>query len=248
MKYTIFIILSIFFFFFACDLNETAFDNTHSPSLMLQAEYELEVPEPSGLTCDLQTNTFWTVSDETGRIYQIDSQGNLEQILPFTGTDLEGITYDADDNCLWVVEETDRNLVKVSLEGIELERYTHLLPGNNNSGLEGICIDEAGNFFLLKEKNPGQFIELSQTFGIENIIHLDFAGDYSGIAYDAARAGFWIVSDQNETVYLWDKINGVREQYSLPITKPEGIFYLAETDLLYIVSDAEEKMYVMRIE
>ncbi|MFO7896960.1 MAG: SdiA-regulated domain-containing protein [Candidatus Cloacimonadales bacterium] len=226
----------------ACDITETAKPTIADYSLQLISAQHISVPEPSGLTFDPTNNCLWTVSDETGQIYQLDLNGDVSQILDFVGSDLEGIAFDKLENCLWVVEEEERNLVKVSLEGHELARYGQLIPGYDNSGLEGICLDPESNIFLLKEKNPGQFIQLNPDKSVQKIIELDFAGDYSAIVA-AAENNFWILSDQAESCYLYSEVNGISAQLALNIDKPEGIALDAANNDLYIVSDSENKLY-----
>ena len=226
----------------ACDITETAQPTIADYSLQLISAQHISVPEPSGLTFDPTNNCLWTVSDETGQIYQLDLNGDVSQILDFVGSNLEGIAFDKLEDCLWIVEEEERNLIKVSLEGKELARYGQLIPGYDNSGLEGICLDPESNIFLLKEKNPGQFIELNTDKSVKEIIDLDFADDYSGmVAADDGR--FWILSDQAEAIFLWSAESGVSIQLAISIDKPEGIAFDAINSNLYIISDSENKLY-----
>ena len=106
----------------------------------------------------------------------------------------------------------------------------------------------SGDFYLLKEKNPGFFIEVSPEFTILSETEITFADDFSGICYDSTRDGFWIVSDESEMLYLWDLTNGVREQFSLNFPKAEGVVFIAETNIFYIVSDSEQKLYKFHLE
>ncbi len=91
------------------------------------------------------------------------------------------------------------------------------------------------------------FYSFDSSFNLQEEITLEFAEDYAAITYDATREGFWIVSDQNQSIYLWDQQNDVREEYSLPFSKPEGIVHFADSDIFYLVSDSEQKMYKMQL-
>ena len=214
-------------------------------SLVLESVIELDIEEPSGLTYDPNTGTLWTVNDpDNNKVYNISLTGELLQTLSYVGDDLEGIAYDNSTNSLWLAEEETSEIVNISLQGEELQRIELIISDYyGGTGLEGLCIGDSGEFYLLKERNPGLFIELSQDFSTLTEIDLSFADDYSGICYDSAREGFWIVSDESEKLYLWDSINGVREQFSLNFSKAEGIVFLPESQTFYIVSDSEEKLY-----
>jgi len=247
-KYLTLVIL--LYILISCSLSESSTEPEEAYILVLDSEIELDLAEPSGLTYDPNTQTLWTVNDPpNNKIYNISLDGELLQTLDFVGNDLEGITFDLSTNTLWIAEEGTSEIINISLQGEELQRIelsiSQYTPG---SGLEGLCLGNSGMFYLLKEKDPGLFIEVSQDFTTLTETELSFADDYSGIYYDSTRDGFWIVSDESEMLYLWDLTNGVREQYSLGFSKAEGIVYIAETNSFYIVSDSEEKLYKFHIE
>lgn len=232
--------------FCKCSTSEPAAPQQQAPQLQLLATFSLNVPEPSGLSLGSEAKSLWTVSDQTNRIYRLDLSGKVLQTLAYTGIDLEGVVFDTTRKVLWVAEEQTREIVKVDLSGAELERH-RILNGQDNSGLEGICLDSSGTIFLLKEKNPGLFIELNRDFSVKQQLELGFAGDYSGICCAGAPGEFWIVSDQSQMVYRWSRKNGVSERYSLPINKAEGVAYNVTNGRLYVVSDSEAKLYVFSL-
>ncbi|HCX72661.1 MAG TPA: hypothetical protein DHM37_03000 [Candidatus Cloacimonas sp.] len=184
----------------------------------------------------------WTVSDETNKIYKLDFTGNILQILSFQGNDLEGIAYDSENNSLWVVEEVARNLINVSLSGTVLQRFQQIIPGYDNSGLEGICFDSEHSLFLLKEKNPVQLIKLDDNYSVIQNLELDFAGDLSDICSTTGNS-FWLVSDQEKSLYQITPTGNILQQYELNIPKTEGIAYLENHHEFYIVSDSENRLY-----
>lgn len=247
-KYLTLVIL--LYILISCSLSESSTEPEETYILVLDSEIELDIAEPSGLTYDPNTQTLWTVNDPpNNKIYNISLDGELLQTLDFVGNDLEGITFDLSTNTLWIVEEGTSEIINISLQGEELQRIelsiSQYTPG---SGLEGLCLGSSGEFYLLKEKDPGLFIEVSPDFATLLETELSFSDDYSGICYDSTRDGFWIVSDESEMLYLWDLTNGVREQYPLNFPKAEGIVFIAETNSFYIVSDSEEKLYKFHLE
>jgi len=236
--------------FTSCSIDENSTEPEEQSILVLDFEIDINVSEPSGLTYDPDTQTLWTVNDPpNNRAYNLSLTGDLLQTLDFTGDDLEGVAYDTNTGTLWLAEEGNFEIVNISLQGVELQRVQvpQSYP-NSNSGLEGLCIGPAGDFILLKEKNPGLFIEFSSDFSGLQETELTFADDYSGICYDASRTAFWIVSDESEMLYLWDEVSGVREVYPLDFPKAEGIVYIVETGDFYMVSDSEQKLYKFHLE
>ena len=247
-KYLTFVIILLFFI--SCSLDENITESEDSYILVLDSEIELDLAEPSGLSYDPTTQTLWTVNDPpTNQIYNISLDGELLQTLNFVGNDLEGIAFDLSTNTLWIAEEETSEIINISLQGEELQRVDlSISQYTSGSGLEGLCLGSSGEFYLLKEKDPGLFIEVSQDFTTLTETELSFADDYSGIYYDSTREGFWIVSDESEMLFLWDLTNGVREQYPLNFPKAEGIVFIAETNTFYIVSDSEQKLYKFHLE
>ena len=219
---------------------------TAPPQLPLIAAHPLDFPEPSDVAIDVAGATLWMVGNHPERVYQLDLAGTLVRTLPYDGHDLEGIAFDPRDTTLWVTEENLREVVHLSRDGVELSRHSLGLTGEQNSGLEGICLDNGGRVFVLNEKHPGLFIALDSGLAIASEDSLDFANDYSGMAYHPARSCFWIVSDQSERLFLWSTSQHVVAEYLLPFRKPEGIAFDPVADRVYVVSDATNVLYVYR--
>lgn len=230
----------------ACSTDDSV-PTTPSYDLVLLEEINIGVSEPSDLSYDLDSNCLWTVSDNTNRIYKLDIEGHILEELNYVGQDLEGIFYDENSQTLWIAEEGSSQIVNITLTGVELQRYNLPITTGTNSGLEGICLNNTGNICLVKEKDPGKYYRLNSSFAVDFDLELDFAGDYAAITYDAERECFWIVSDQNQRVYLWTETEGVINEFSLPFTKPEGICLIPNTNLIYFVSDSENMLYKMEL-
>ncbi|MGI9489658.1 MAG: SdiA-regulated domain-containing protein [Geminicoccaceae bacterium] len=144
----------------------------------------------------------------------------------------------------------------------------HLSGDADNNGLEGITFNQdTETFFLLKEREPGLIIEISKD--LESILGMrvldainGFADDdvdadeidFSGLQYDPARSSFWIVSDRAKRLFLYDwEHDQVIQSATLgyekdgkfrEIEKAEGIAIDARSHRLYVVSDAEARLYV----
>ena len=212
-------------------------------SLPLLATHALTISEPSDLAIDDTGTMLWTVTNNPEKLYQLDLDGQVVKTLSYVGNNLEGVAYDRRDRTLWLAEENLREVVHVDLNGAVLGRYPLALTGEQNSGLEGICLNDSGTVFVLNEKHPGLFIRLKPDLSIDSMLELTFAKDYSGMTYDIHRKSFWIVSDQSEQLYRWTT-SGVQEQYVLPFPKPEGVAEDPLRQRIYVVSDSTNALYV----
>lgn len=226
--------------------NEDTSDN--KPLVTLLADYDIAVPEPSGLTLSADNASLWTVSDQTGLIYNISLAGQLIRTLPFHGNDLEGITLDPSGSFFLVVEEGSREVIKISKEGVELARYqVNLSKHESNSGLEGITFDDNSNVYVLNEKKPSLWLKLRTDYSIKKRIEPSISQDLSGLDYDQKNSIFWMVSDKSKLLLKWSPEKGLQGQFALPYTKAEGIAVDSEKNLIYIVSDKLERLFIYQI-
>lgn len=161
------------------------------PRLTLVASRTLPLNEPSGLTLGASGETLWVVGNAPERIYKLTANGLLLDTLAYVGQDLEGIAFNPADSTLWIVEEERREVVKVDTSGRILSRHPVALTGVFNRGLEGVGRHLTGALHLLNEKDPGLFISLAIDMSIDVLYELDFASDYTGLAYDGGRDAFW---------------------------------------------------------
>ncbi len=241
-----FVVLNIFLaiLIVSCKVEDSV-NEPAPPPFIKTGEFQTNVPEPSGLTLDLNPNFLWTVSDNTNQIYKIDTQGNILKTLPYTGDDLEGIVFDKRDNTLWAAEEQLRQLVHIDTNGAEIERFQiQGLEGDGNSGIEGVCLNDANNFFVLNEKEPPLWAQLDSSFTAIHKASIDAVEDLSGITtYDNK---FLIVSDQSQKMFVWEPGKGIILEYFLNFPKAEGIAYNDANNIAYVISDKTEKLYVFK--
>ncbi|MCI0513045.1 SdiA-regulated domain-containing protein [candidate division KSB1 bacterium] len=213
-------------------------------TLKIVATYKLAIPEPSGIAFGENNAVLWIVSDQTGNLYQTTLTGKILRTLDLQANDLEGVSYNRITSELLVVEEYTTNVIRLDTLG-NIQSQFQILNTHDNSGLEGICTNGAGQIFVVKEKNPGLWLALNPDFSINTRKELTFAADYADLVSDVLENRFWIISDQDQIIFLWDQNQGVLEKYEIPIANPEGIAYDAPRQLFYVVSDSEEKLYVL---
>ncbi len=204
----------------------------------------LTIAEPSGLSVGSSSAVLWAVGNRPERIYRLTVTGEVLETLGYEGDDLEGIAFDPSDSTLWIVEERLREVVHLERDGRVLERRAFELPGPPNSGLEGITLDGSGNLFLLNEKNPALLIALSGDLSIRDRYELDFARDYSGLAYDHGQNALWILSHEEKMGFLWSESEGLLGTFQVPFNKIEGIAVDESLRRLYVVSETDQALHI----
>jgi len=230
-----------------CDKDDVA--APAGPSLVLIDSVDLAVPEPSGLALDLDGNHLWTVSDQTGNVYRLSIGGSLVETLTVGGQDLEGIAVDPVDGTLFITEEGRGEVLHLDREGNLLETLSPAgLPAMGNQGLEGITINpDSGNIFLLKESGPGLLVKMGRDGTVLDTFELDFAADYSGLAFDVAAGQLVVISDQAESL-TWCTLDGLPiKTFSTGLDKGEGIALDPVRSVFYAVSDSRETLSTFQI-
>lgn len=230
----------------SCHQLDSVAQTPEGEALTLLYHQPLEVKEPSGLTLDPERKTLWAVGDNSD-VYQLDLRGGVLARFRGVGADLEGIAFSPKDSTLWVADEADNSLIQLSRSGQRLARHQLALRSEDNKGLEGICLDGQSRIFVLNEKKPGLFIALAPDLSIERRLTLTFARDYSDLAFEAQGGNFWVLSDQDQALFLWSPEQGVLRTFLLPFSNPEGVAVDPVGQRLYLVSDAEEGLYAFSL-
>ena len=136
-----------------------------------------------------------------------------------------------------------------------------------NTGLEGIafCL-RSQTLFVLNESRPGLLFRIHKNLSrVLACRRLDESGgfpagiDYSGICYGGRGRLFWIVSDLGRRVFLYDwRKSKVLQSFPLvyrkkksgrirTVKQAEGVSFAWPDGDLYIVSDAETRLYHYRV-
>lgn len=244
------IIVCVMLLMFSCKDKEPTDPVLEYPigELELVHSYELNVPEPSGLSFGPGGNTLLTVSDNSNQIYELDFEGNILRVLNFNGRDLEGVTYNPDENLIAVVDERDREVTLVDYDsGNKTETFViNISIGSENSGLEGISYNNNSKYYyIVNEINPGILVIWNPDAGIISQDNLKFALDYSGVYVDADQSHLWFVSDESQLVYQCDYSNNVLMAFNLGELKFEGI--AIDGDMIYLVNDATARLNIYKI-
>jgi uncharacterized protein YjiK len=215
-------------------------------TLTLIADIRLPFSEPSGIAWSDRLRKLWIVSGGDQHIYMLNTHGIVEKRLRFTGTDLEGITFDARDSTLWVIDEATKVITHLNLEGDILDQKRLKYSSYRNKGPEGIAIGRNHCLYILNERNPSVLFELDSSFSIVRSYQLNFARDYSDVVYDDTSGVFLILSDESKALFEWNPAGGVTAKYVLPFTSNEGIAFDRKRGIVFIVNDKKARLYFYR--
>jgi uncharacterized protein YjiK len=230
--------------FAECDKSNSADSSSLDSKLVLVSEKTLPFAEPSGIAYSEKLNRLWVVSGGDQQIYMLDTAGDVEKKLHFTGIDLEGIAFDGTDSTLWVIDEATKDISQLDLDGKVLFQKSLTYSSTFNKGPEGITIGKDHRIHILNERDPSVLYELDDSLEIANAYQLDFASDYSDVSYDSSSDSFFILSDESDAFFVWNKKQGVSEKYVLPTDKNEGLAFDRKRNLFYIVNDATAKFTI----
>jgi len=188
--------------------------------------------EPSGLALNPQTNTLWTVSDDTKRVFTLHLDGTVtrSQTPRLRETDFEGLTALPGGGLAAVREKSNEILIIAAddgrirgchplsgMDGYDAVR-ADFEDGPSGKGLEGITVDPAtGAFYVVKERAPRLVLGIAPDLTSITAVHRltreigfrargvsDRKLDVSGLAYDSGRRRLWIVSDTGRRLFLYD--------------------------------------------
>jgi len=226
----------------SCSKSNVSDTNFPTKELTLVKEITLPFSEPSGIAFSDALQKMWIVSGGDQRIYRLDTNGVIEKRLPFIGVDLEGITFDATDSTLWVIDEYEANITHLDLDGSILLQKKLLYSFTPNKGPEGITIGKNHTIVVVNEKNPSVLFKLDNEYEIAQTYQLTFASDYSDISFNPSDNTFFILSDESSAFFKVNENIKVQEKYSLPNGKNEGIAYDEQRNVFYIVNDAENTL------
>jgi uncharacterized protein YjiK len=221
--------------------------NTYEDDPLLEriAVHDLSIAEPSGLCRAAFGQTLWTVSDRSGKVYQLDSSGRVLKELVFKGDDLEGIAVEPSDSTLWVVDENNARIYHLTPEGAIL-RQIYLDSLKSEYGIEGIAIHHDGSrFYLVQEKNPCRLIIMDRNW--QQLSEFDLSmQDASDISYDALYQQLWILSDEEKKLHLCNLEGKILASYEIDLADAEGVAVNRAENRIYLVSDSKAIMVVLR--
>lgn len=199
------------------------------------------ITEPSGIFYNKFNSHLYIVSDSQPIVYECDLQGNVLNQLTISSTDLEGITFSANCDTFYVVEETKQLVTKYLSNGTKLYSFPVNVATNIKNSLEGITIDNENNLYVMNENTPKRLMKFVNNNLVWQI-DLNYTTDLSDICYDSELDCFWIVSDESAKVVKMSKTGAFIKEWTLPFNKGEGIAFVGNK--MYITNDGNGYMYI----
>ena len=208
--------------------------------------FELSFPEPSGLTYNPNTSTLFSNNDgPDSDIYEISMTGELLSIIDVNGSDFEGITIDDNTGIIYVVEEENWLVKSFTMTGTLISSFEVQHAPDESSGLEGIVFNPINeHLYVLHESDVPELIELTID-GIEiNRTELNFSPDVSGICVHPEWQTLFVVSDEGYSLNEITLDGGFLRSWYIPIDQVEGVTFGATSEVIYMVADQGNKLYV----
>lgn len=203
--------------------------------------YPINVNEPSGLFYCPKSNSLYTIPDGHTDIYELNMSGVIVRTIPVSSLDMEGIVLSKNYDTLFVVEEGTYKIVKYLQNGTKAGSFTIVTSPDPKHGLEGITLDNQNNIYLLNEKSPCLLVKLNYNGQELWRKELSYTTDISDICYDEKTGSLWIVSDESKMLLQLSMDGSLLKKWNIPITQAEGL--AMTNDKLYMISDAESKLY-----
>lgn len=205
-------------------------------------DHRLHVAEPSDLA--FAAGALYTVSDAHSKIYEIDDDGDVMSELDIEGRDLEALAVDRAGEFL-VADESRAKIWHIDGEGYRHDPIEIAAADDGNSGIEGLAFVASGHLVVAKEKDPARLIELDASGEQLRDEKIHFAADLSALAYNRDDRHLYALSDEDHALYRLDADWQVATAWRLPVKHPEGLAF--DGSLVYVASDAEERLYVFEL-
>lgn len=193
--------------------------------------------EPSGIVFSKRRGTLFIVDDE-GDICELLTDGTLLQQGHIAKTDLEGITTNPASGLLYVIDEKAGTILELDPNRLEVQRrftiktapgYRHPATIKNNRGFEAITFVAnpahpfGGSFFLANHgRITDNAADLARVYEVAVPIHSNNNPEQS--------------PDQSATII---------RSFTLGITDLSGLHHDDNAGLLYLISDAHDRLILL---
>lgn len=208
------------------------------------AVYKTNVPEPSGLFFNSKTSSLFTVSDGNSSVYEIDFSGSIIRSFLIQSSDLEGITFSANSDTMYVAEETNQLVTKYLANGTKLYSFPVNVATVASHGPEGIALNTNNNHvYVVNERDPNMLLEFVNKTEVKRKL-INYTLDCSDIYYDSQSDCIWLVSDESKLIAKMNTSGELLALYTVPTTKMEGITIIQ--DKIYLINDSTNELYVFQ--
>lgn len=201
------------------------------------------VAEPSGITYNPQTELIYIVGDE-GYIYECNSSGEVLRSQYLGSFDLEGITYNIDNNNLYCLEEKSPRLLEVDIKTLSIITIFSL----KSIVKRGTKQFESITYSPKDQIHPGQFfigssIKSSKSGLITSLVlknkNVYKANEYKLPLWDIAGLSYsnntlLMVSDNKDILATLNLTSSEYKAYDISGSNQEGIATLGDSKILIL--------------
>ncbi|MDD0971116.1 MULTISPECIES: SdiA-regulated domain-containing protein [Pseudomonas] len=219
----------------------------------------------SSLTYNSLSGTFYTVSDDTHEVVELDRKGNVIRRIKLSGFDeVEGIEH-VEGNVYLIIEEPSQKISTVVIDekttviDSAVASLSVAIELNGNKGFEGLAYDrQSGNIIIAKERDPVRIYSIKgfpdktgrptkdlTITSDEQRTQALFLRDVSGLEFDPNTSHLYILSHESKLIIELNKegkaistLSLLKGQNGLMKTIPqaEGIA-LTPDGTLYVMSE-----------
>lgn len=200
----------------------------------------------SGVCMNEDGTGLYGVADE-GDIYKISFEGKKLGKLPLNvEKDFEGVTTDATNKVVYVCEEREWAIYKLSPEKSEATKVADIAVENGveNKGLEGIAYGK-GNLYVANQQYPTTIFTYSISEGkVTSSVTVDFAKFLSDLCYDATNDTLWVVDSKQRLLFNISVEGEVLATYDVSfVPKPEGVCVDYERGVMWFACDSTGRLF-----
>jgi len=220
---------------------------THSDNLKKLGQYNLTMPEPSGLAISADGKRLYMVSDRKGQIYQTDLQGVVQKQIDINGGDYEGIAINQEETIFYLLDENKNKIECFNTSGDEICDIDLKTNVSKKSGPEGIDLDwTTGEFFIVNESKPTSISKFGKDYQLIMSEKSNALSDLSAVTIDPTTKELWLLSDQDQKLIRVSPAYDLIQTYLIDIIQMEGLAIDFQKKIIYIVSDSEEELHVFK--
>ena len=200
------------------------------------------IPEPSDIVFDKETNHCYIVSDH-GKLFECEPDGRIIRKAPVEGLDFEGV--EVIDSFIYVSDETPRKVYQYRKSDLSLVKiYTVSWGGAMNRAFESITYNRSKNCFVLVAQAPVTIVEYTMDF--KEIARHDFHGarDMSGARWHDGY--LYLLSNLDACIIKCDPVTyEAKEYYKINVLNPEGFDFDLGGNVT-ITSDDLQRIYFFK--
>ena len=200
------------------------------------------IPEPSGITYDQQTGTFYVVSDH-GILFECDSSFRILREADEEGMDFEGVVIK--DSFIYVSDESPRFVYKYRKRDLAfIKKYPVNWGDAMNKAFESITYNEVKRCFVLVSQQPVAIIEYDSNFHETERYSFHGARDISDAAWH--NGVLYLLSNMDQCIFKCDPLTyEPLACYHVNVLNPEGLTFNDRGEV-FITSDDLQRIYFFK--